>query len=60
GICPESHVLDLGGNYPSEESEVAKGKLLCVHDLTSGDYMGLGNVAAATEEVIGFALDDDS
>ncbi|GAF68470.1 unnamed protein product [marine sediment metagenome] len=61
GICPESFVLDLGGTYTTEENNVAKGSLLCIHDSTNGDdWCNLGPCGAATEEVIGFAIAPDS
>jgi len=56
GICPESHVSDLGGNYATE-GNVEPGPITA-HNL-SADAIGFGPYAA-TEGYFGFALAADA
>lgn len=56
GICPQSHVSALGGNYATENNVVAGP--ISPHDLDA-DAIGLGPTAAG-EVSIGWAIADDA
>ena len=57
GICPEQFVPALGGNFATA-STVDPGAISIVN--LTADVLGLGNVGADTEGVVGFSLAADA
>ena len=57
GVCPESHVSGLGGDYPTDDSVIPG--VIGVGNMTA-DYLGFTIVEADTEAIIGYSTATDA
>lgn len=57
GVCPESHVSGLGGNYETDNDLLAG--LMVSHDLDA-DAIGFGPCGGDTEVIVGYTISDDA
>jgi len=58
GICPESFVSGLGGNYETD-GDIPSAAALVAHNLAA-DAIGLGPCGADTEGIIGYSIAIDA
>lgn len=57
GVCPETWVAALGGNYHTKDAMAAGN--ICINDMTT-DFLGIFTPGADTDCPIGFALAADA